>query len=81
MRVLGLTLSPEDGNPDTITVEMTRAEAILIAEMVGGLPHSEAIAQGHKSETVSSIWHALVGSVFNRWWDNGVAGAKRGDTD
>lgn len=57
--------------PHEIDVTMTLDEAILITDYVGKLlPITEAS---------SDIWDVLVSMVFNRYWEDGLAGAKRGD--
>lgn len=62
--------SNKDGGalPVTVTIELTIQEAIWIAEkagkQTGNSPHHE-------------IYDCLVGDVFNRYWDDGVADAKR----
>ena len=69
MKVKALTLDG-DGLPETVTVEMTRAEAILIANYVGNLTPSTIASTG--------IWDALSGSVFVPFWEDGLADARRG---
>ena len=58
----------EDGaQPNVITVSMTLAEAVWIAEKAGnergGYPTSH------------DIYEALTGDVFNRYWEDGIEGA------
>lgn len=66
MKIKAITLD-RDELPETITVEMTRAEAILIVRHVGSLRPSTA--------TSDEMYEALAGSLFNRFWDDGVAEA------
>lgn len=60
-----------DGNPvpARIEVEMTLDEAWVIARMCGRLTGA--------NPATSEIYDELVGSVFNRFWDDGVDGAAR----
>jgi hypothetical protein len=55
--------------PETIDVQMTREEGVLIANYVGGLLPSTPASV--------SIWDALTGRVFNRFWDDGLSDATR----
>lgn len=71
MKLKGLTFTSiidEAASLDTVTVEMTVKEALWIAriagEQRGNSPHHE-------------IYSCLVGDVFNRFWDDGVADAAR----
>lgn len=55
--------------PETVTVEMTLAEAILIGKHVGSVKPSTA--------TSSGIWDALTGVVFNSFWEDGINDAAK----
>lgn len=68
MKVLGIDLD-ESEMPERIRVEMTREEAIMIADHVGSVTPSRPVT--------SAVWDALTGSVFNRFWDDGVDDARR----
>lgn len=72
MQIRNISLD-EDQMPDTITVNMGISEAIQIAQWAGKTPSPTA--------EMSWIYSALCGSVFNRFWDDGVNGAARGDTE
>ena len=63
-----------DGNelPHSVTLTMSLSEAILIAEFVGNLTPSTAAS--------TSIWNALDGTLFNRFWEEGFRGAAKGDS-
>jgi hypothetical protein len=59
----------EDGaTPSRIVVELTIEEALWIAKIAGG-------QRGTSPHT--AIYSCLVDSVFNRFWDDGVADALR----
>ncbi|MFF1701225.1 hypothetical protein [Streptomyces sp. NPDC058252] len=69
----------EAGNPEFITVRMTVLEAAFMAEVTGKQSSNDAeqvFAGG--SAPSHSIYDALVGSVFNRFWDGGVDDYLRG---
>jgi hypothetical protein len=66
----------EDGRPVRITAELTVEEAAQIAKWTGSL----SPVTGMTGET-SELYGALTGSVFNRFWDDGVDGYLRGETE
>lgn len=68
MRVLSIELDTDE-LPVEVTVRMSRAEATLIASYVGQLTPSTATSHG--------IYDALVGGVFNRFWEDGLDDARR----
>ena len=65
-------MKDEDGEskPKKVSVTMTIEEALWIAKLAGKQngesPHGE-------------IYRALVGDVFNRYWEDGTDGAQRQD--
>ncbi len=64
----------EDGSiPAEITVTMTLAEAYAIARVFGGFNQLE---YDKRELPVTDIYGPLTGDVFNRYWDDGVDGAK-----
>ena len=67
MKIKAITLD-ELELPESMTVEMTRAEATLIAGYVGGLTPNTPVSSG--------IWDALTGTVFNRFWEDGLRDAQ-----
>jgi hypothetical protein len=69
MKVKQINLDDE-GLPETLTVEMTREEAILITSHFGSVTPT--------TETTSSVWRAL-SRVFNAFWDDGVYEARYGE--
>ncbi|MDX3260791.1 hypothetical protein PV336_16340 [Streptomyces sp. MI02-2A] len=60
-------------NPEFITVRMSVQEAAFLARVTGG--HSgdtaEEVLPGGATAN-RDIYSALVGSVFNRYWDGGI---------
>lgn len=68
------TIDLDDGRPVKITAELSVEEAAQIAQWTGRLTTDQT------SQT-SEIYNALVGDVFNRYWDAGVDGYLRGEDD
>jgi hypothetical protein len=66
----------ENSLPVRIVVELTVEEAAQIAKWTGSL----SPVTGMTGET-SELYGALTGSVFNRFWDDGVDGYLRGETE
>lgn len=66
----------DNGDPETITVAVTRREAQFVAKALGrlNLDAANEVLPGYYSE-VQDIYDCLVGNVFNRYWDDGVDGA------
>ena len=75
MKIKSITF--DDGEmPQLITAEMTLDEAIVLALMAGRYSSGGAVADfGSRQGCASSIYDALAGGVFNRFWDNGVEDA------
>lgn len=69
-----------DGKPDVVTVEMTRREAQFIAVVTGQMnpQQAEETLQGSGDASLE-IYSALAGSVFNRFWEDGVGESIRED--
>lgn len=72
MQIRNISLD-EDQMPDIITVDMDISEAIQIAQWTGKTPNP--------TREMATIHDGLAGYVFNRFWDDGVDGAARGDTE
>lgn len=74
MRVRSIELG-DDEMPVSVTVDLTIEEAEVIAALAGAvIPSSLAVAAGPVYERVPErIYDSLVGSVFNRFWENGLA--------
>lgn len=72
MKIKQINLDAEQ-LPETILVEMTRAEAVEIATWCGGL--SASSSPNHAA--TSAMYDALIGGMFNRFWDDGVSEARR----
>jgi hypothetical protein len=68
----------DDEMPETITAELTHDEAAYLAVLLGKQtgPDAEQIMPGGMA-LGSSVWHALTGGVFNRFYEDGAAGAAR----
>lgn len=72
MKVRNIALG-EDEMPTAIEVVMSTREAAFIARVLGamtGTAQSEVQSDG--STVGSDIYDALVGGVFNRFWEDGV---------
>lgn len=70
MKIKGIHLDAEE-MPQEIEVIMTIDEAAAIAQWTGKLTPS--------TQVTSEIYSALVGGVFNRYWEDGLEGHVRGD--
>ena len=68
MKIRNIALD-DDETPETITVDMTLAEAVWIATAAG--------VQVPSSKPTDDIYEALAGGVFNRFFEEGVEGANR----
>lgn len=77
MKVKQINLDDE-GLPENIVVRVSRAEAAYIALLVGRQTGetSGAVMPGGAALN-SSVYEALAGDVFNRFYENGVEDAAR----
>jgi hypothetical protein len=75
MKIQSIRLDAEE-NPDLIVVEMTADEAAFIARLTGSLsPHDVITALGEDPRWFNAsaeVFNALTGSVFNRFYDDGI---------
>jgi hypothetical protein len=78
MKILRLDLDADE-NPATIQVEMTIAEAAAIVRVFGTYT-IPGFRDQHHIDYPEDIYQGLTGSVFNRFWDDGVDGYFRGDS-
>lgn len=78
MKILSITLD-DNAVPETVTAQLDRKEMQLIAKWAGtqSPAATEEFLPGHAGAS-SAIYDALVGDVFNRFWDDGVDAAIRG---
>ncbi|ANA86270.1 hypothetical protein SEA_LOZINAK_113 [Gordonia phage Lozinak] len=78
MRVRSIELA-ENGFPEQVTVVMSRSEAEWITLVLGSLTgeQEEAIKPGYREQS-GEIYNALVGELFNRFWEDGINDAVRG---
>lgn len=66
----------DDGQPETVLVRLTREEATYIALLTGrqnGSTSEEVMAGGGVLN--GQVYEALTGEFFNRYYEDGVAGA------
>ena len=64
--------------PASALVEMSREEMVVLARVVGATSNTERDeAHPRWGDVGSGIYDALVGSVFNAYWDGGVNEAWR----
>lgn len=63
-----------DENPSAVIAELTIEEAAFIAKFTGGLTgeQTDEVMRGSQ-RAKSDIYRCLTGSVFNAYWDDGVA--------
>lgn len=66
MRIVRIDLDGDE-KPSELTVSMTVAEAATIATLTG--QHTPV------TDEISSVYYGLSGGFFNRFWEDGVAGA------
>lgn len=67
-----------DPYPDRVTVEMSKDEALILALLVGMTNDLDRNAMMPGGGALGSdIYDCLVGSVFNRYWEDGVKDALR----
>lgn len=75
MKVKNITLDEEE-NPAVVTVELSADEAAFIARLTGSLsPHDVITAMGEDPRWFNAsaeVYNGLVGSVFNRFYDDGI---------
>lgn len=64
----------EGAIPAEITVTMTLEEAVAIAHVFGDFTDKDLEDKGLPQ---TDIYSALTGDVFNRYWDDGLDGARR----
>lgn len=70
----------EDEMPESVTVELSLREALFIGLAIGvhNDPAANAILPGGH-EQVESVYYGLTGGLFNRFWHDGIEGAKEGE--
>lgn len=63
----------DDQMPESVTVELTRDEALFIALLTGGQtgPAAEDVLPGGPALS-EAVYYGLSGSVFTRFYDDGV---------
>lgn len=75
MKIQSIRLDDEE-NPDMVVVEMSSDEAAFIARLCGSLSPQDVInALGDDPRWFNAsaeVYHALAGSVFNRFYDDGI---------
>lgn len=67
MKIKNIKLD-EDGNPETITVDMSLLESAWIARIAG---------ECKDMDIEGNIYSCLVGSFFNRFYEDGVNGVPK----
>lgn len=60
--------------PQTLTVELSVAEAAALAQLTGKRSPLKAAEDKIPYPETTSVYDALVGAFFNRYWDNGIEG-------
>lgn len=79
MQILNISL--ENDLPTEAAVVMTRDEMIYLATLLGrSTPAEDDVIMANGAQLSSEIYHTLAGSLFNRFWESGIDGARRGDT-
>lgn len=72
----------DDGRPDEVTAVLTLDELIYIGLTIGKHAPTDANARMPEgNRVVTEIWNCLTGELFNRYWDDGINGAARGDDE
>lgn len=72
MKIKAITLD-DDSNPETITVLLSRDEAVAIATVFGRMNVYTEREFGLDPSVCSEIYGALTGDVFNRFYEEGLA--------
>jgi hypothetical protein len=77
MKLHGILLD-DDEQLDGATVTLTRAELQIIGKLTGvrTVDEIEEMLPGH-GRPFSELYNGLTGGIFNRFWDDGLAGALR----
>lgn len=70
----------EESTPTVLQVQMSVDEAIYLATFTGKQTGTAAneIWPGRGADLNSEIYFCLTGEFFNRFWDDGVADARKG---
>jgi hypothetical protein len=80
MQLNEITFKPGDEGaiPDRVTVTLTIREAAYITTIVGKQdgPTAEAFMRGGAEENYS-LYDGFTSDVFNRYWDDGLDGARQ----
>jgi len=66
----------EGATPSEVTVTMSITEAAQIATLFGEMAD---VSFGKRGWPVTHIYTDLTGNVFNRYWEDGLAGSMRGE--
>lgn len=77
MKIMQITL--DDGEfPTSLVAELSIGEAVVLAKMTGKYSSLTATEEfGELAECTTSVYDALTGGVFNRFWDDGVNDAAK----
>lgn len=67
----------ENGKPTKIVAELTVEQAAQIAKWTGSL----SPATSPSPNETTAMYNALAGDLFNRFWDDGIDGYLRGDSE
>lgn len=76
MKIRSIQLN-EDEMPESVTAVLSLREALFIGLVLGKQndPDSNAILpEGYREG--ESVYNGLTGGLFNRFWENGIEGAK-----
>lgn len=77
MKIMQINLG-NDELPTSLVAELSVDEAVVLAKMTGKYSSLTATQEfGDRAECTTSIYDALTGGVFNRFWDDGVDDAVR----
>ena len=80
MKITNISL--EDGKPELITAQLTRDELIYIGLTIGkDAPNDANQRMPGGSAICSEIYACITGELFNRYWEDGIDGAARGDDE
>ena len=73
----------DDEMPESVLVEMTVTEALFVAQLVGSIPPADLPRYGMADDrwrvAMHSVYDAMAGGLFNRFWDGGVREAMTDD--
>lgn len=81
MKLISIALD-SDEMPEKVVAELTLDEMIWIGRVTGrqSPSSSEELVPGYGLSS-QTLYYCAIGSLFNRFWDDGIDGAIRGESE